>query len=246
MTGARITCPRCGLSLSVSDRAPRYISCPRCLAPLQNPSSIARGTPVVATVPVPVLPLDERVQRDTRVGKWLLVALMGLLGVAALMTIGYGDTRAAFFVLLLIGGLATLVFFVTGMRPAPPKATAPSSDLPPPLPTADGRSVLEYGGHTGRRPVTVAAVAAGFFSAVGVCAAGLIILALSAGSTGSSGHNYNALILAAVVVVVVLFIVSTNRTSRRWPGYGPGATAGLVLGLMALGPCAACYLMTLG
>jgi hypothetical protein len=45
--------------------------------------------------------------------------------------------------------------------------------------------------------------------------------------------------------MVVSFIVASVRFSGRWRGFGPGATVGLVLGLMALGPCAACYLMTL-
>ena len=42
------------------------------------------------------------------------------------------------------------------------------------------------------------------------------------------------------------FIVATVRLSGRWRGFGPGAAAGMCLGMLALGPCAACYLLTLG
>ena len=247
MTGARITCPRCALALSVSERAPRLISCPRCLSPLVNPASTAADPGTTAVVPVPVLPLDEQVGRDMRVGKWLLVALTALLGVALLLTLGSGDGRGALFVLLLLGGLGAFTFLFAGVRGSPPRADAGGPALPPPLPTADGRPMLEYGGARPLRPpASAAAVAAGFFSAVAVCAFGFIVLGATANFGGRSGPNYNALILAVVVAAVVFYIVLLVRNAGRWPGFGPGATAGLVLGLMALGPCAACYLLTLG
>jgi hypothetical protein len=78
---------------------------------------------------------------------------------------------------------------------------------------------------------------------------GFIILTVAATSSAGPrrpGPAFGVLVLAGIVAVVALFIVSVRRTTRAWPGYGPGATAGLVLGLMALGPCAACYLLSLG
>jgi hypothetical protein len=81
-----------------------------------------------------------------------------------------------------------------------------------------------------------------------VCALGFLILGSTVEMNNSrrSGVNVHAIILAGVVFMVITFMVMTARLSGRWRGFGPGAAAGLVLGLLALGPCAACYLMTLG
>ena len=108
--------------------------------------------------------------------------------------------------------------------------------------------VLGYGMPQSRRAgASTGAVLAGFFGAIGVCALGIFVLGgtVSMGGSGREQRNYNALVLAGVVLMVIAFIVFTVRLSARWRGFGPGAIAGLILGMMALGPCAACYLMTL-
>ena len=253
MLAVRIICPRCGQSLTVSAQAPPRVSCPRCLAALVNPASPASGVPR----PVPVLPLDRQIERDTRLGGWLFAGTLALMSVAAFFTFVMGNGRDGWFVLLLIGGLATVVYFVGTARadaaPAPAREPPPMPDTspgstPPPMPGDAG--VLEYGGpqRVYRPAATAGAVAAGFFSAVGVCAAGFLILGYTSDLSGSrrAGPNYHALILAGVVVAVIGFIVVAVRISGRWRGFGPGSIAGLCLGLMALGPCAACYLLTLG
>ena len=97
-----------------------------------------------------------------------------------------------------------------------------------------------------RPAASAGAVAAGFFSSIGVCAVGFFILGSTADTRGRGGGPSHALILSAVVLMVVAFIVATVRLGGRWRGFGPGATAGLCLGMLALGPCAACYLLTLG
>ena len=245
MVAAHITCPRCGLTLTVSEHAPPRVSCPRCLAALVNPAS-----PLSGVRPMPVIPLDRQVERDTRLSTFLTYGLLVVLAIAAAVTMVGGAPRAGLFVALLLGGLAALVYFLRAARarPRPPAAKdAPDlGALPPPLPGPDGTAVIEYG--VPRPAATAGAVAGGFFAAIGVCAAGFFTLAATADLGGSrrSGANYNALFLAAVVLSVIAFIVITVRTSGRWRGFGPGAAAGLCLGMLALGPCAACYLLTLG
>ena len=250
MLAARVICPGCGQWLTVSAQAPPRVSCPRCLAALVNPASPQSGLPP----PLPVLPLDRQVERDARIGRWLTFGILGLLGFAAVLTFAGGNASSGFFVLLLVGGLATVLYFLGATASERPRAAREPPPVPAPaaLPRDDraASGVLEYGTpRPPRRPATAGAVTAGFFSAVGVCAAGFVVLLLSAeATTGSrrSANDYNALILAGVVVAVLLYIAATVRFSRRWGGFAPGAIAGLVLGLMALGPCAACYLLTLG
>jgi hypothetical protein len=109
---------------------------------------------------------------------------------------------------------------------------------------------LEYGLPRGpsRPPATAGAVAAGFFSAIGVCAAGFYVLAVTAnwnGGSASSKHDLHAMILAGVVIAVLGFIGVTVHVGIRWRGFAAGAIAGLCMGMLALGPCAACYLLTL-
>jgi hypothetical protein len=203
--------------------------------------------------PVPVIPLDRQVERDTRIGRWVLLLLLGLMTVAAIMTFGARQPVGGLFVLILMAALGTFVLSTGGVRDVRDEAwqqqEAPSRPGP-----ADARgTVLEY--VVPRRPeqpaATAGAVAAGFFSSIGVCALGFVILAATTDYSGSVrggppakvGH---ALILASVVAAVGIYIALTARYARRWRGFGPGATAGMCLGLLALGPCAACYLLTLG
>jgi hypothetical protein len=250
MVVARITCPQCGNTLTVSENAPPRVSCPRCLAPLLNPASPASGVR-----PVPVLPLDSQVERDTRFGRWLSFGLVGLLAIAAAFTFAGGNTSSGVFVMLMAGGLATFLYFFGEIRgdKAPRRgateATSESGPAPSPLPDVTGPSMLQYrtAGGADRPRATAGAVAAGFFSAIGVCAVGFLILLATAETSSIRAHaSHNALYLAGVVVLVIAFIIASVNISWRWRGFAPGAIAGLCLGMLALGPCAACYLMTLG
>ena len=250
MLAARITCPRCGTELTVTENAPPSVTCPVCLSALVNPASPLSGVPR----PVPVIPLDRQVERDTRWVSYLVYGLLALLALAAILTLGRGNARNGSFVILLVGGLATTVYFLSAGRvdarpPPPPAGPHPSGPEPPPMTGPGGPMTLEYGT---RRPLsrpsaTAGAVLVGFFSAIGVCALGFYILATTANSAGGRGyvpHN-NAVYLGFVVVMVLLYIIGMIPISRRWLGFLPGAISGLCLGMLALGPCAACYLLTI-
>lgn len=246
MLAARVTCPSCGTTLTVSENAPPRVTCPRCLAMVVNPASLE------SVGPRPVLPLDDQVARDAKVSTAAVIALLAVMGTALFVSYSAGDLRAFRFVLLLTLAIVVCLFFLGGLwlpgrRAAQPAWEPPVDETPP----APGQPIaLNYS--VPRRPsgppVTAGAIAAGFFTAILVCGLGFLVLAASAfgGPARTGDPNYNAFILAAVVTMVIGFIVFAVRFSGRWRGFGPGATAGLVLGLMALGPCAACYLLTLG
>jgi hypothetical protein len=248
MLAARITCPRCGQQLTVTENAPPRVTCPVCLAALVNPASPHSGVPR----PVPVIPLDRQVARDTRWVTWLIYALLALLASMAIITMAQGDARAGTYMILIVGGLATFLYFFGEIRAdmKSPPAAVPER-FAPPVPAEPGQpAVLEYGLPRGaaRPPAAAGAVAAGFFSAIGVCALGFFVLASTAdwnGGSASSKHNTHAMILAGVVFGVLAFLAVTIRVGIRWRGFVAGATTGLCLGMLALGPCAACYLLTL-
>lgn len=246
MLAARITCPRCGQVLTVTENAPSQVTCPRCLARLVNPAS-----PLSGVRPVPVISLDRQVERDTGIGTWLIGGLGVILVCAAIATFGSGDRQGGAFLLMLIAGIATVLFLIGGLRGAK-KPAVEDPETPPrvgaDLVVPEGPAVLEY-----RRPVppgraaaTAGAVVAGFFSAIAVCGLGFFTLGSTVDLSASRRPGVHAIILAAVVLLVIAFIVAAVRVSGRWRGFGPGAIAGMCLGMMALGPCAACYLMTLG
>jgi hypothetical protein len=254
MLAVRITCPRCGQELTVTENAPPQVSCPRCLAALVNPASPHSGMR-----PIPVIPLDQQVERDTRWVTYLTYGVLALLVVSVVLTIAGVNLRQGMFVLLLLGGLATFLYFLGAARgegkPRGVSAPGESDQFEPPA-EAGGAVVLPYGGpnRPHRAAVTPGAVAAGLFSALGVCALGFYILAATVDynpggySRGGSaaGTNYHAHILGGVICLIIAYIAVSIRVTFRWRGFAPGAAAGLCLGMLALGPCAACYLLTLG
>jgi hypothetical protein len=199
---------------------------------------------------VPVIPLDRQVERDTGVVKWLVIGLLAILGFAGAVTFASGDRNGGTTVLLVAAGLATAAVVLGGVLASRKPSADASPEAPPPLPPPRPGEpvVLEYGipRQAARPRASAGAVAAGFFSSIGVCALGFLILGSTANYSGRNGGHGHALILAAVVLMVVAFMASTVRVGGRWRGFGPGATAGLCLGMLALGPCAACYLLTLG
>jgi hypothetical protein len=249
MPAARVTCPGCGQALVIAENGPSRVSCPRCLAELVNPAAPYSGAAR------PVIPLDRQAERDTRWAKILIVGLIAVLFIALFVTYSARDMAGFRVTLLAALGLTALLLLTGGFRRGAPRDNVvPAGGLavPPSLPSqlpASARQpvVVEYGAlPRGTRRATAGAFAGGFFSALAVCGLGILVLSATVDvSSQNSGRNNNALFLVGVVVMVVSFIVASVRFAGRWRGFGPGAAVGLVLGLMALGPCAACYLMTL-
>src|SRR5438094_5540182 len=79
-----VRCPTCDLVWNIRDDAPRGITCPRCLAALNNPYASAESAPSVESAPsigvkpppMPVLPLEHQVKRDARVGAVGIVVVL--------------------------------------------------------------------------------------------------------------------------------------------------------------------------
>jgi hypothetical protein len=251
MLAARITCPQCGTQLTVTEQAPPQVTCPRCLAALTNPAS-----PLSGARPVPVIPLDEQVGRDEKAVNWMVYGMVALLLVAVALTLARGNGVGGVFVMIMVVALAAVIVTNALRRRAnspegapPTRSIDPSVPVDPNVPPTLAYSGARYDRHGRGALATAGAVAGGFFSALGVCAAGFLILAYTADMKGGSTrqtHDTHTLILGGVVMLVIGFLVATVFVSRRWRGFGPGAAAGLCLGLLALGPCAACYLLTLG
>lgn len=239
----QLMCPRCQTRLTVSDAAQRQLTCPRCLAQLLNPYGV---DPSNQTAPRPVIPLEQQVSRDQSLSRGGLIAIMVLLTVGGMIMIGSMD-------LGMVGRILTLVLLTAaaaglvmiGLRSksesdALSSVTKPVA-APPPIPAGlSYRSASDEGdGRTGLR------FAGGFFTAIGVCAGCFILLAATVDYQPKAAHIvFLGIVLAAVVGLILL--TTSVRRNPSWRGFGPGVTVGLVLGLMALGPCGFCYLMTLG
>jgi hypothetical protein len=211
----QIMCPRCQTNLTISDTAPRLLTCPRCIAQLINPYA-ADAPP--QTAPRPVIPLEQQVSRDQSLSRGGLIAMMVLLTIGGLVLIAVRSKVESF----------ARLTGAPEARPQPPP-------IPPPLTyrsyqqESDGRVGLRFAG--------------GFFTSIGVCAACFILLGATVGYQPKEAHILFLGVALAAVVGLILLSVSMHRKAD-WRGFGPGVTVGLVLGMMALGPCGFCYLMT--
>ena len=240
----RLICPTCGRALTVSDNAPARLTCPNCLARLQNPrAGQAR--------PLPVIPVDQEATADASATTRVFFALIALLGIGIVMSL-VSNGSSGLFVLVIAGSLIGLIVLglVATARRAKQQRTAPAqfdSTATMPQPLAPGQPpLLPYGGYrsgTPPPPANPIAAVGGFFAALGVCAAAFFTL----GFTLNSYRGMHGLILLGVVTFVLLFVFSTPGLASRpsWRGYGRGVTIGMCLGLLALAPCAFCYTFTL-
>src|SRR5438874_6296147 len=112
-----IRCPTCDLVWNIRDDAPRVITCPRCLAALNNPYASSAPAPLVGNrpPPLPVLPVEHQVKRDARVGAVgiVVVLLIVVFGVLSLLAAGVRGAKEGTF--LLIGVLITVAASVAGI-----------------------------------------------------------------------------------------------------------------------------------
>jgi hypothetical protein len=243
--------------LTVSDAAPPVVTCPGCLARIER--ATAEAPPPRA---LPVIPVDAQADRDSKlavIALWVIGALVcaGVI-ITAARSVGAGGSAGSLICLVIgLGGVAVLVLFLRSNRSDKLLSGEPAI-APPPLPTAQpvpGRpGVLEYNAPPRLSPakaqaMSIAAFAGGFFAAIIVCGLGFLLLAVTVDGGSSRGRSggtpLNAVYLAAVVVAVIATATFAGILNRRpgWRGFGPGAAVGLGLGMLALGPCAFCYLL---
>jgi hypothetical protein len=69
-----VKCPRCELRWNIDDYAPPVITCPRCLAALSNPFTETQF-PGARPPPLPVLPIEHQIARDSRTNSVGLIVL---------------------------------------------------------------------------------------------------------------------------------------------------------------------------
>jgi hypothetical protein len=115
-----------------------------------------------------------------------------------------------------------------------------------------GEPMLEYHRSGAKLPyiqqpkeqVSVLAFLGGFLMAIAI---GIICFYSLVATGDRSSVGTRRLVFAGMVVVIVgLIVAAVNlRRSPGWKGFGRGVAIGLALAMMALGPCAACYVLTL-
>jgi hypothetical protein len=229
--------------LTVSDAAPMQLTCPRCLAKIQRPTSV----PAAQRVPVPAIPLDEEAKRDSRLafGILLLIGIFVCVGVWVAM----GATNApaadsvAFAAVLVI---LVVVIILAAVALGPPKPAKTPPPLPPARAWEDSDKILQYSSirRSDSPHWSGGAFAGGFFAALGVCAGGFFLLGATIDSRNSvSGMIFLVIVVIAVIATITMGVFIGRRRSML--GFTQGVAVGMCLGLLALGPCAFCYLMTL-
>jgi hypothetical protein len=111
----------------------------------------------------------------------------------------------------------------------------------PPL-AIRGGGVLEY--EQARRQVSVLAFLGGFITAIAI---GIICFYALEATGERTSVTTRRMVFAGMVAVIVGLIFAAIQLRRRagWAGFGRGVAIGLALAMMALGPCAACYMLTL-
>jgi hypothetical protein len=242
----QVMCPRCHTKLTISDSAPRLLTCPRCVSQLINPYA---GDPAAQTAPRRVIPVEQQVSRDQSLSRGGLAAMMVLLTIGGIMMIsrmGLGMVGQLLTLFLLAAAAGGLIFIglrskADALANLTQNLSSQTSSQPPPIPPpltyrtyqqeSDGRIGLRFAG--------------GFFTSIGVCAACFVLLGVTVDFQPKPAHIIFLGIALTAVVGLILLSVSMHRKAD-WRGFGPGVTVGLVLGMMALGPCGFCYLMTFG
>lgn len=116
---SRVTCPYCSTALQVPDsiRA-AWVTCPRCLREMPNPSSPEDSTHAAHPR---VLAVDAEVRRDSRGVGWGIILLLALLvlGVAFVWSFGLAATKSAgrygdnlLWVWVVVGGIGALLVLI--------------------------------------------------------------------------------------------------------------------------------------
>jgi ribosomal protein S27E len=256
-----VICSICGQRLTVSENAPKQLVCPKCLNWVANPMGRAAGA-AMASGPRPVIPLEQQVTRDrsmSQVASVIVTAVILIGMVIAVIVEGITPATVALIVLVMIGaGVAWAVsgFPVWGSIKPQAQATVEREPVPSAsvqlsaeanLRSLDYRIPAQFRGPP-REPTNYLAAIGGFFLAIGVCIGGIILLVASlAGASHATSPHGNLVYLIVVVLAVAGVIWAAARFGRRpgWRGFIPGVTIGLTLGMLALGPCGFCYLISL-
>src|SRR2546421_8483572 len=207
------------------------LTCPRCLGVIVNPNA-GRAAEIQ---PRQVIPIEEDVGHDLTGTVWGL-AVLGLTLVVAGVGAVLVAKQSILGVILIGAGLLT----AGGVMLARERIVPREETLPPPA--IGGGGVLNYA--RPQRRVSVLAFLGGFIMAIVI---GIICFYALVATGDRTSVTTRRIVFAGMVAVVVGLIIGAIQLRRRpgWAGFGRGVAIGLALAMMALGPCAACYVMTL-
>jgi len=129
MRTVTLHCPRCGRTLTVSAAAPPRLTCPTCLARVENP-----GVP--PELPLPVIPLENEVRGDSIAAGVSAIALALILLIGALLAEGGvqpGSWSGPLLLLLVVaavgGAVVTAVVKPRGFLGAQPRGAAAATQF---------------------------------------------------------------------------------------------------------------------
>ena len=238
-------CPGCGTNLITSDISPPVLTCPRCFSRVNNPffDSAKQGAPV------PVIPLEQQVTSDSRWSRWLVFGMVVLFIASAIASIQLpgAQARVVVIVLLTLFVLACAAIpIIAAIRSESAATEDPPANLAEIRARFEERRVLEYRtarGYGGG--VSAVATTGGCFAAIAICATGFAVLAGPAHGNQAASHQFILLGVFALVLGFAIFSARIGKHRPRWRGFGLGAAIGLGFGLLALAPCALCYMMTI-
>jgi hypothetical protein len=238
-----VQCPRCDLRWNIPDEAPRTITCPRCLAALNNPYIASAAPPAAATSgdkppPLPirrVIPIDQQVHRDTKGSNAGLVVLVIIVAVGILglfISIGQGASVSVEGIigLVAIAAAALIPLFVVAKKKATPVSALPAQDFRAPR---QAGGTLDY-----QRPLPdprKLSPGAFFAQTIGGIIVGIVGGAVVAGLL-SNIANGELMLLGVAAPIVVGAILCTRPRVR---GLGIGMVLALPAAfLLLLGFCA--------
>ena len=233
-------CPTCDLVWNVRDDAPRVITCPRCLAALNNPYASTQPAPAPSTgakpPPLRVMPLEHQVKRDTRVGAVgiVVVLLIVVFGVLSLLAAGVSGAKEGTFLLIGVGitvaaSVAGIIFALKSKRAPTVSAVGISGNVSS---TSTG-AVLDYS-RPMRDPRSLSP-GAFFGQTIGGIIVGVIVtvlLTIAFAQVGNGEPAILGLLIGPAIGIALCFV-------PRLRGFGVGLIVAIPAGfLLLLGFCA--------
>ena len=107
-----VVCPACLQALTVSENAPPKLTCPKCLAPLENPLGRGAHNP-----PIPVIPISQQTASDGRGATAALFVLIPILLCGIIVAFMSPEVGSGLLIIIVITfGLVAYILVVAETR----------------------------------------------------------------------------------------------------------------------------------